>query len=792
MQADRWSELQPLFEGALEHEGEALVAYLDEACAGRDDLRAELEALLAANHDSMAMGIEDKLIDGAVFSAASDDPSINTTIGVYRLEELIGRGGMGQVYLATRTGDQYRQNVALKLIRPGLRSENIVRRFRVERQILAQLEHPNIARLLDGGVTEDDRPYLVMEYVEGTPLIRYLEERQLAIMERLHLFRQVCEAVHFAHRNLVVHRDLKPSNILVDEAGTIKLLDFGIAKLLDPAAVGISVAITQSEVRVMTPEYAAPEQVRGEFITTATDVYALGALLYELLSGERAHQFQSRGQSEIERVVCEEEPAKPSDVVEVAQRKRQLNGDLDNIVLKALQKEPARRYTSVEALGEDIDRYVEGLPVLARPDAFTYRVRKFVRRHRVAVTMTALTVLFLMGFGITMAVLASRIANQAEVITAERDRAEEISSILVDLYKSTDPNENLVDEVSAREMLQAGQQRILELENQPETQAELYDVLLRSYINLSLYPEALEMAEAGLRVRERIYGPQHERTARGKGRLAEALQMNGRFEEARMQFKDALSILRAQPELDQAAIARTQLMLAEVLNVQAKNDEAFDTARDALSMLRATYNTDNLEVAEALVTLGDLLRKETFNDEAAEVLREGVDILRRLLPGDHPDMAYALTSFGHVLVNLNQVQKADTVLQEALSIYQKRYGTQHAEVSRTLSAMARLYGAQHNYSRMEDTYREMLTVRLKTLGENHPITGAAYWRVGQACLYQKKYAEAEQFFLKAFEIREREGPEVLVYILTDLVTLYESTGQAARANEYKSLLAGVQ
>ena len=789
MEPERWTELQPLFDDALELRGEALTAYLDAQCAGRVDVRAELEALLSAHQDSMAMGIEDKLIGGAIFNVASDDVYINATIGEYRLEELIGKGGMGEVYLAVRIDGAHHQKVALKLVRPGLDSEHIMRRFLVERQILAQLDHPNIARLWDGGVTADGRPYLVMEYVEGTPLIRYCEESQLSHIERLFLFRQVCEAVHFAHRNLVVHRDLKPSNILVDRAGVVKLLDFGIAKLLDPEALDVSVAVTRTGVRVMTPEYAAPEQVRGEFITTATDVYALGALLYELISGKRVHQFESMAPAEIERVICEREPAKPSELVAAqGALKRQLSDDLDNIALKALQKEPTRRYASVEALGEDINRYLSGLPVLARPDTFTYRVRKFVRRHRLAVSIGALTVLFLVGFGISMAVLASRIANQAEVIAIERDRAEEISSILVDLYKATDPNENLVDEVSARDMLEAGSKQVLELDNQPETQAELYEILVSSYLNLSLNREALAMAEASLEVRQKTYGLVHAKTAWGTKRLGDVLRRHGRFEEARLRYQEALVVQRNVLDNQHPDIAQTLLSLSGVLNEQVRDDEAVVAAKEAVQIFRAHYGEEHLEYAKALDALGDMLRRQEKSEEAVPYVREAIRIRRALLPADHPDLAWSLTSLGHILVSLRELEEAETLTQEALSIYEKRYGREHAFVTRTLSARGRIFRFQNDFPRMEATYREMLTLRQNTLGILHPFTGAAHWRVGQACLRQGKFAEAETHLLKALDIRKHEGRRVTANILRDLIALYKSTAQSERAEKYRGML----
>jgi serine/threonine-protein kinase len=364
---------------ALELAPEERAALLDGACAGDPELRAEVEAILAGADapvffESPAIAFADPLLE------SEPEALDGAVVGPYRLIRELGHGGMGIVYLAERADGQFEQRVALKLIRRGMDSDEILRRFIAERQVLARLSHAHIARLLDGGVTAEGQPWFAMEYVAGLPLDRSCEERGLDITERLALFGKVCEAVQYAHRNLVVHRDLKPSNILVTAAGDIKLLDFGIAKALstDPA----DETVTRAEQRLMTPEYAAPEQLRGELVTTATDVYALGAILYLLLTGRSAHQLAGRTPTERERVICEVEPELPSLAVRGTPRdrlRRRLAGDLDTIVLKALRKEPSRRYASVDAMIEDLDRHRTGLPVRARPDSVTYRARKCPR-----------------------------------------------------------------------------------------------------------------------------------------------------------------------------------------------------------------------------------------------------------------------------------------------------------------------------------------------------------------------------------------------------------------------------
>lgn len=427
---ERYQELKEIFQTALELAPDARGAFLDDACQADPALRAEVDELLAAHEHTSYFDAAALLADITQPPTHTTEPMSGQHLGPYRILREIGHGGMGTVYLAERDDKQFKKQVAVKLLRGGsatqaAHSDLIVRRFRQERQILASLEHPNIARLLDGGATPEGLPYLVLEYIEGQPLDDYCDEHQLSLRERLQLFRTICAAVHYAHQNLVVHRDLKPSNILITADGTPKLLDFGIAKILNPETFDQTIDQTLSSVRLMTPAYASPEQVRGETITTASDVYALGVILYELLTGHRPYQFSSSAFHDTARVICEVEPPKPSTMVmrtetitgsdgrekatispaEVSRARketpeklrRQLAGDLDNIVLMALSKEPRRRYASVEQFAEDIRGYLAGLPISARKATLAYHLQKFVGRNKALTAAAALALLTLLG-----------------------------------------------------------------------------------------------------------------------------------------------------------------------------------------------------------------------------------------------------------------------------------------------------------------------------------------------------------------------------------------------------------
>ncbi len=422
MTAERWQRIKPILDASLDLRGEQRQAYLDRMCGGEPALRREVESLIAS-YESSTDVLETPALErnAAAVLEAIDGPAPGARLGHYEIVEEIGRGGMGTVYRAVRADQEYRKQVAIKVVRRGDESEFIIRRFRNERQIMASLEHPNIARMLDGGTTEDGRPYFVMEFIEGEPIDRYCDRRRLNTRERLQVFCTVCGAVQYAHRKLVIHRDIKPGNILITQDGVPKLLDFGIAKILDPEGAAGDLGPTVTVFRMMTPEYASPEQVRGEAITAASDIYSLGVLLYQLLTGHRPYRLRSRSPHELARAICEDAPDRPSTAVgrietasspgeeepitispesvsrdrdTIPERlRRSLAGDLDNILLTALRKEPDRRYQSAAAFAADIRRHLEGKPVLARKDSIGYRVWKFVQQRRAAAIAAALLVI---------------------------------------------------------------------------------------------------------------------------------------------------------------------------------------------------------------------------------------------------------------------------------------------------------------------------------------------------------------------------------------------------------------
>src|SRR5271169_1370660 len=465
-------------------------------------------------------------VRGCMLSAMQGD-----RIGPYRVLRTLGVGGMGEVFLAERADAAFEQQVAIKVVYGGSFARGVQSRLKIERQILAQLDHPNIAHLLDGGTLPEGRAYLVMEYVDGIAIDTYCDSNRLDLGARLKLFQIVCAVVHYAHQNLIVHRDLKPSNILVTAAGVPKLLDFGIAKLLDERQAGQhTLAMTHADIRLMTPDHASPEQVRGQPITTSSDVYVLGVLLYKLLAGTGPFLISSVRLAENERAICEKDPRPPSQTVRrddseesrsIAESRsttpkrlaRGLAGDLDNIVLMAMRKEPERRYASAQQMSSDIQRYLEGRPVIARRDTWSYRSSKFVRRHWLPVAAGVGAAALVLAFAATtymqslrIAAERDRVAQQRERAEHERARAEEVSSFLVNLFKLSDPEENRGNQVTARELLDSGAKRLQAgLQDQPETKAALLSTVGAVYDSLGQYQDALPILDESLRLQDKSH-----------------------------------------------------------------------------------------------------------------------------------------------------------------------------------------------------------------------------------------------------------------------------------------------
>src|SRR5262245_27614926 len=627
MTQERFVRLQILFEHALLLASDDRAAYLARECGTDTALREEVEALLAAE-PATDQGFG-QLIGRAVRDALESGTDINgRRIGPYRIVRTIGQGGMGAVYLAERADEQYRGQVAIKLCNALFATPLAMERLRAERQILAGLDHPNIARLLDGGTTTEGMPYLIMEYIEGVPIDVYADQRALSLRERLSLFRDVCAAVHYAHQHLIVHRDIKPSNILVTADGRVKLLDFGIAKLLDEAnRDGRANQYTVAEQRMLSPEYASPEHITGRPITTASDIYSLGVLLYKLLAGRLPHQFDACTLLDLERIVATSTPELPSvkavkaiaDVPTAAlvararrttpeKLARALRGDLDNIVMLALRTEPERRYRSASQFGEDIRRHLTGLPVAARRDTWRYRSSKFIRRHLFGVGVAVAGVLLLIGYAATL-------WTQNERIRAEQQRAEAAAEFLVGLIQQFDTSQARGQPILVEDLLKKGEERVdRELDAQPELQAVLRDALGRLYYSYGHYGEARALLEQALAEKRARLGENNVSFAQTLSALAAANFDEGgdRVADAEQMQRPPLDIVSRQLGAGSLPTANSMVQLGRVLRQRGQLDDAERALRQAIQILEQQGSTgESLSVAQNFLASVRLLQGDS-------------------------------------------------------------------------------------------------------------------------------------------------------------------------------------
>ena len=760
---ERWSDVAPLLDDALDREPAERAAFLERECSGDPRLRNAVARMLRACDDSEGF-LEDAAAPeyAAPVVAASltvtdppitpDTALVGRRVGPYRIVREAGRGGMGIVYLAERADDHYQQRVALKLMGWStllVADGPLAQRFREERQILASLEHPGIARLLDGGVTDDGVPWFAMEYVEGTAIDRYCDGHGLTIRERLGLFCDVCDAVAYAHRNLIVHRDLKPSNLLVTEQRMVKLLDFGIAKLLKPTDSGDALP-TQTAVRALTPEYASPEQISGDRVSTSSDVYSLGVILYELLAGRRPYGNDRRGAHDIEQAVLTDHTAPPSTAATSDRVRRALRGDLDAIVLTAMRKETERRYASADQLAADVRRHLLGLPVTARRDGRAYRAGKFVRRHRVGVAVTTLAALVLFGFGILTAMQSAELRVQAQRIALERDRAQQVSGFLVSLFRTADPFAGAGPRTTVREVLDSGAARVdRELSEQPELRAELLRAMGLSYMSLGLSADARRLLERAVAIPHQaiIDGEPHEVSVRHS--LAQVLQELGEYPAAESLYRDVLAWRRRQLPPGHRHIARTLTTLATVVASQGRYVEAEALVREALAIDRAARPEDPRSVSQSLNNLGNILLRQRRYVAAESVHREAYALRHDFVGDDNAETANSLVNIAAALGGQERFEEASSLYTRALAVKRARLGPRHVDVATDEAGYARLLHLAGNDLAAERLYRQSIATHRTSRPDGHPRTAVAMLGLGELLLARGDARAAEPYIREA-------------------------------------------
>ncbi|MFZ2053815.1 MAG: serine/threonine-protein kinase [Candidatus Aminicenantales bacterium] len=702
--------------------------------------------------------------------------------GKYKLLEELGSGGMGVVYLAEQV-EPVRRRVALKIIKLGMDTREVVARFETERQSLAVMNHPNIAKVLDAGATDTGRPYFVMELARGIPITDYCDRHKLSAQDRLRLFIAVCQAVQHAHQKGVIHRDLKPSNILVviqDDGPVPKIIDFGIAKATDHRLAQRTLFTEQGQL-IGTPEYMSPEQAEmsGLDVDTRTDVYSLGVILYELLVGTlpfEVEKLRSAGFGEIQRIIRETEPPKASTrlstlkdtQVKIAERRgtdpgsllKLLRGDLDWITMKAMAKDRTHRYSTASELAADIERYLRHEPVLAGPPSTVYRIRKYVRRHKLGVAAAAVVMLaVLIGtagttIGLLRAVRAEKKAIE-EAATAKR-----VSDFLVDLFQVSDPSEARGNTITAREILDKGAAQIDQgLEDQPTVRARLVETIGTVYRSLGLYEQAIKMLEKALEITRGLYGSDHLIVADALHNLGIVYDDLGRYEEAASLFRQSMEIREKKLGPDDPEVARSLNSLAIVYWNQGKYADAEPLLERSLAIKEKTLGPDAPDLANTLINLGVLKHTQNKYDEAEALFKRALAISEKKLGADHPDLGTILNNLGSLYEDQGRRADAEPMYLRSLAIWEKALGPDHPDVAIAVHNLANLYRNLKRYAEAEPLYLRSLAVWEKTMGPDHPYIGISLRERANLYREQGRYDKAEELYGRSLQIFEKNPDE---------------------------------
>ena len=808
------NHVRALFDQALDLPPAKRAAFLAHAAGSDEVLRAELERLVGA-YERLATVFETRGPGRTPLRSedAGDQPE---SVGHYRIVREIAHGGMGTVYLAVRDDDEYKKRVAIKLLRRGAESDAIVRRFRQERQMLASIDHPFIAKLLDGGSTPDRLPYLVMEYVEGQPIDDYCDSHRLSIEERLELFRKVCTAVHVAHQNLIVHRDLKPTNILVTAEGSPKLVDFGIAKPLNPDMFALTVDGTAFNAQMMTPEYASPEQVRGDTVTTASDVYSLGVLLYELLTGHRPYRLQSRQIHEIARVICEEEPTRPSTVVgqveeviasdgsvrsvtpETVSRtregsperlRRKLRGDLENIVLMAMRKEPQRRYASVDQFSEDLRRYREGLPVRARKSTWTYRASKFSRRHSVGILVSAVLVFALVAFS----VVTARERRRAE---REAAKANAVIDFLTATLAAVDPRVAQGNDPTVRDMFNEAERRLSNASSLPFAEdSAIRRVIAESHFQLGHFREARDQYARLYAMYSEAFGDRHRDALSALVGLANTQAALGELKTAEENARLAISGLSVQTDAAPQMVVKAQNALAAVLmrlGARTNLQEADALLSRSASLAGSASHPENLERLATNQLLAQLRLRQSKYPEAEAIARDCYRQALTTLGPRHPSTIEALETLSTALLSLTRYSELLNLKREHVAESERILGRDHPMTLQARHTVAETFRQLDRFAEAGEMYQAVLADKTRVLGPTHRSTLLTRHNVALLLKDLRKPEEAETMMREVARLRrETLGPSDVDTLNSEMMialTLYEQGRYEESRDAYAEVL----
>jgi eukaryotic-like serine/threonine-protein kinase len=788
MDSTRWEQIQTLFHEAAARPAPEQLAFLQSACGDDQALLAEVMALL--EEDSRGASLLDRGVAHVAYQMVGDavHASIRTKqFGPYRIKEILGEGGMGVVYLAER--DDLGNLVAIKVLRDAWLSPARRDRFTTEQRMLAQLNHPSIARLYDANTLEDGTPWFVMEYVDGFPLTEYCSKNNSSIEERLKRLRLVCEAVLYAHQHALIHRDLKPSNILVKRDGTVRLLDFGIAKQIED--LDAPVDQTRTALRLMTPAYAAPEQIRGDRTGVRTDVYALGVILYELLAGRLPFDLSHKTAAQAATIITTQEPLKPSaaardnagkngEQAQLPAATKAAWADLDVLCLTAMHKDPERRYQSVEALIRDIDHFLKGEPLEAQLDSLRYTLSKFARRNWKAVAAGAVVFAIVVGLVIFDTVRLTTARNAA---LAEAARTQRIQRFMTNLFQGGDPSAGPADDLRVVTLLDRGVQEARSLDAEPAVQAELYDTLGGIYQKLGKFDQADSLLESALAKRKLLFGGDSVETAKSILALGSLRDAQAKYDEAEKLIRQALDIDTHRLPRNDPAIAKTSLALGRVLDDRGAYSESIAILEPTVQL----YSAPGSSPADLADSLHELANANYYagHYDISDALNERVLVMYKQIYGDrHPRVADILINLGAVRYDLGHYAEAEQFDRQALDIVQAWYGKENPETATDLTILARALVSENRFDEAVSLLQQSLEIKEREFGKVHPSVASTLNELGSTALKERRYDEAEQDFKRMAGIYRQiypDGHYLIGIALSNLASVYTAREEWSRA-----------
>ncbi len=812
MEKTTWARVERIIDEALTRSGQNRHSYIEEECKGNEDLKSWVTELLDSIESSegfLETGSADRevLIENMMddISDSHSSPSlIGQQFGAYEITELIGHGGMGSIYLAERKDESFKHRVAIKIIRRGMDTPSNIARFKQEQNILAGLHHPNIARLYDGGVTDGGLPYLVMEYIDGHPIDKYCEKNNLTIDERLELFKSVCNAVQYAHNNLIIHRDLKPDNILVTKEGHVKILDFGIAKLLDPNFQQDLLFRTQAGSRILTLAYAAPEQLTNGKITTAADSYALGIVLYKLLTSLHPFELEGNEINMSEAIIKEKAPPKASRRLQrvineqlntiATVRKtspikliRLISGDLDAILNRALRKDPLTRYKSVEQFVEDLDRFITGKPVLAREGNIRYRGKKFIQRNKLPIAISAVFILLLIGF---TAFYTSQITEERNQARLEAQKAGAVTDFLTQLIEANAPDNTQGQTVTIREFLESGFQEVQKLNETPLVQAEVLTTMGQTYRSLGDIQKASTLMNNALEILE-AEEVEDQQIATSYNVYAIIQRDLGNYDEAQKALQKSIEMYQVTKETNTENYAKALRDLAYIERLRTNYEHASNLIQQALDIEEKLYDIPNIKMAETLYIYASILRYQNKLVKATQIQKESLEIARKVIDGPHPGIASNLVNLANLYDINGERDKSTRYYKEALQMSTVLYGNQHQEIANISNNLSGNYLDAGLLDSAEYHVQKAFAVQQK-INPGSPRMARIYNRYAKIYTTKNKWVKADSLLTKAEQILQNKPQDYYPDLINIKTNKAHLALQQSQFNEAKELLDEIE